>query len=117
MSIKTPFGGIQVSSGDMAYATTVSTSYVDIVNISGNGYLTGISQAVGSAATAYNGQIKIIIDGSTIYDGDFSFVDPETYSAPQSLSFLLKFKSSLQVQHSVDNADATAMTSVSYALD
>lgn len=123
MSVKSPFGGIQVSSGDMAYATSFSDAYADVVNILGKGYLTGISQVLGKGTNSRTGKIKIIIDGSTIYDGDFSKFD-EKYSSdkimltlPMSLAFLIPFKSSLQVQHAISATTIKVYTTVSYAIN
>ena len=119
MSVKSPFGGIQVSSEDMAYATSISDAYADVVNILGKGYLTGASQAVSLSSHGRNGKIKIIIDGVTLYDGVYAGFDIDTVvlQIPMSNSFLIPYKSSLQVQHAISAITITVYTTVSYAIN
>ena len=116
--LKYPDNSIQVKSGDMAYATTVSDSYADVANISGKGLLTGISQNAGHGTGDKIGKIKIIIDGVTIYDGNYThFNTTDGVGGSMSNAFLLRFKSSLQIQHAIDSVTLVIYTTVSYALN
>lgn len=103
----------------MAHANTVSDVYVDLVNINDKGVLTGISQSVHSTLVLDRpGLIKLIIDGSTIYDGAFSSdlsgdANEANYA---SLAFTHRFDVSLQIQH-MRSTSGTVHSSVSYTTD
>ena len=96
-----------------------STSIFNVVNISGSGYLTGITQSIrqNSACYAY---LEVIIDGVTLWDGTsniFLFHTPGTAGNQRShgsLSFLHRFNTSLIVRYKVSSGTATNV--VSYIL-
>jgi len=97
----------------MVMAFQTSNVYGDLVNITDKGVLTGISQAL--AASASQGYLKIIIDGTTVFDNQLT--SNTNAQQPISLSFNHPFGTSLQVQHkSLDNTNAV-ITWVSYTTD
>ena len=68
-----------------------STSYVTLVNVSGEGLLTGIA-----CVTDQRGYFRITIDGTTLADSFFSWRDD--YRGCNGMGMLLRFKSSLHVE-------------------
>lgn len=94
-----------------ASATNALTTYTDLINISGSGYLIGMSQS--SPEDQYT---KIVIDGVTMID---------LLTAPTSvnkngafnLPMMLRFRSSLQIQIKSGSTSYTTIGTVSYILD
>jgi hypothetical protein len=105
---------------------TADLAYVNVVNITDKGILTGISQVLSGAAAGssigQNGKLKLIIDGTTVFDGAFN-VTTDTTTAQNwgnSLAYNHQFVTSLQIQHcfaAALTAGRTVSTFVSYTTD
>jgi len=120
--------------GMAATGTVERITYVDVVNISDKGVLTGVYQRVVRAGDSIDcsGAIKVILDGVTIFEdvgfSRYTFAEiPESNlvintDRTGSLSFNHRFNTSLQVQHKT-NVDAypsptpAAFTAVTYTKD
>jgi len=108
----------------MVKAQASSVNYADVVNITDKGVLNGISQNIRYNTTSnWLGSLKIIIDGTTVYDDYFVYVYNESlvgqlYSS-NSLAFNFRFNTSLRIQHKVssDIGFAYLNTFVSYTTD
>jgi len=100
----------------MISGVVTGSAYTDIVNISDKGVLTGISMMLNTFTAPNTANLKIIIDGVTIYDSDFlSF---EKIGDHRSLSFNHKFDVSLQIQHKINAVSmGQAITKVAYTTD
>lgn len=111
MYLKTndPLKDPEFGSSAIAGILTSSTSYVDLVNISGKGVLVGISQ--GAAEQLYT---KIIVDGVTLLDA-MTGATSTNKNGEFHLLALLRFESSIQVQVKTNTGSTSA--SCSYVLD
>lgn len=99
-----------------------NSTYTEVVNVTDKGILTGISQFIRDDISAgTNGHVKIVIDGTTVYDGVFcyySFFGSANWTGHNSLSFIHQFNTSLVVYHKASASEATAIhTLVSYTID
>jgi len=102
----------------MATAVNGTTGYVDCVNVTDKGVLTGISQCM---ERCFIGSVKVVIDSITVYDGVFALeLDDETGDpiiSRNSLAFNHRFDTSLQVQHKTSNEAGDSSLIVSYTTD
>ena len=89
---------------------SASTTYVDVCNISGSGYLLDIAQTKTGSALVVIG-LKIVLDGITIVDQTTSL----GYGGSLSNLFFMRFKTSLVVQAKIASDSFT--TRVTVALD
>ena len=96
----------------LAEGSTSSSSYVNVVDISDTGVLTGISQSLGGAGA--DGYIKVWIDGTALQGDPVQFT-PD--GGGNSLAFHHRFFTSLRVQHKLDGAAVGVYTMVSYTVD
>jgi len=90
----------------VAQASTSGTTYVNVLNISGSGYLMALSQ-VGTST----GAVKIVIDGITVFDGSML-----NSSYPSNLALITRFETSLLVQVKGNGTTGQSCTG-SYLLD
>jgi len=105
----------------LAYASTNSTSYSNVVNISGSGYLIGLFSR--SHSDAVTGIYEIVLNGVTlITDTTILSGDIDTSAAGRAqkgvhvtVPFLHRFNSSMLVRHKVSTG--TIFSWVSYVLD
>lgn len=95
----------------VANATASSTSFADLINITGKGYLIGVDAVMAYSNAAF---VKLVIDGATIIDGTIQFSGGHNYSS-NSLPLIFRFESSLQVQIKVNDYSTTFFAS--YLLD
>lgn len=108
---------------------TTSTSNVLIVNITGAGLLTSISQAIYFGSDIYEnyGFVTVIIDGVTkISDGVFSWCNTiggwtdssnGNYLNSTFIGGMFKFNSSLQIYHRSSSTGNYAQTNITYSLE
>lgn len=89
-----------------AYNWKSSTAYLDVINITGSGLLTGIF--LGGVS---GGGINVVIDGVTIYNGQLW-----ASSTALQLLTMFRFESSLQVQVRGDGS-TSERCGVGYLLD
>lgn len=92
----------------ISYNTTGSTSYVNLLSISGSGYLTGISGDSGNGLVT----LKITIDGVALTE---ILVSSHNYTIFFSLPMIFRFESSLLIQGKV--ATDVLKFNASYLLD
>jgi len=97
-------------------ASVSSTSYNDVINITGKGYLIEVLQVTNSD-DSYNVYAQIIIDGETIYDG-YNHARMYAYNGTTKRVWGLlllnhRFESSLRVRHRTGSA-TTLYTTVTY---
>ena len=93
--------------------TTASTTSVDVVNISGSGYLLGITQACSNTTTAGVVGLKIVVDGVTIID---EAVWSGNAGSSRYIELFKRFATSLQVAHKISTG-GNSNTTVSVGLD
>lgn len=100
----------------MVCGTTAGTEYVNVLNITDKGFLTGIEQGVAAFTADGYANLKIIIDAVTIYDGATMAFTKKGDIFPASFNH--RFNTSLQVQHKVTAADTgTIRTCVEHTTD
>ena len=113
----------QRSVGKIIGANITDITYADVLNITDKGTLFGILQFYlgGGAEIDCTGSVKIIIDGSTEYDGIYS---AEVYDSAvgfctggNMLSLFHKFNTSLQIQHKTSVVSKGYRTIIAYAID
>lgn len=92
-------------------AAVSSTSFADLINITGKGYLIGIDAVMAYSNAAF---VKLIIDGVTIIDGSIQFSGGHNYGS-NSLPLIFRFETSLQVQAKV--GDYSTIFFAAYLLD
>lgn len=112
----------------LAAGSTASATNVLLVNVSGAGLLTSISQGIryGSSYAESYGRITVIIDGVTILNdvvfsyqntmGGWTDSSHGHYINDAFIGGFFKFNTSLQVYHRVSNTAQYAQTQVSYVL-
>lgn len=82
------------------YSSSTGTTLVDVINLTGSGYLLGIYVA---SLNTYNGSgpsnkyLKITIDGVVIYDGNI--MSSATYGSSIGVNLFKRFNTSLRIQH------------------
>lgn len=111
MYLKTnaPLNDPEFGSSAIVGILTSSTTYVDLVNITGKGILIGISQ--GAAEQLYT---KIVVDGVTLLDA-LTGGTSTNKNGEFHLLALLRFETSLQIQVKTNTGSTSA--SASYVLD
>lgn len=104
------------------------SSYTTVVSVSGSGYLNSVSQTAhpytsSGVATGY-GYLRIIIDGSTVFEGSFSRGEYSYNSSTSTfnstvISGPLRFNRSLEVQHHINTTSTSysVSTTACYILD
>jgi hypothetical protein len=97
-----------------AFNNTTSTSYVDVVNISGSGYffLSITSWYVNSSGSS-NVSLKVVLDGVTILN-DYLVGGTGTTTLRNIFKGPLKFETSLQIQQKVAASTCAARSLVEY---
>jgi hypothetical protein len=101
----------------VAAANTGDTSYQNVLSYTGSGILVGISQMLyPTSNTNGYGSLKIILDGTTMLDGYFTFgtFSSSSGGSQNSLAFDMPFSTSLTVQHKVGSSDMSSRTIVTY---
>lgn len=94
---------------NIAYGSTSGTPYIDVLNISGSGYL----ESVHLGGIEYP-CLKVIVDGVTLLDNNIAY---SSYSAYAVLVTIFKFKTSLQIQIKNKTNNKPANATVCYLLD
>lgn len=94
-----------------AGGSTASTTYVTLLNVSGRGILTSISQMLSHNSSA-TGWIQITVDGVVVVNNtEWSLL----YYTNTNLSPMWKFNSSLLIEHKTGGG--TVFSRASYLLD
>ena len=75
------------------FVATAGTTYTDLLNITGSGYLIGL--IVGCGGTDGKHYTKLVVDGVTLWDKQ----DSTTGYGAQGQPIFIRFNSSLQIQH------------------
>ncbi|KKM77872.1 hypothetical protein LCGC14_1365610 [marine sediment metagenome] len=97
-------------------ATENNTTYSDVVNVTDKGVLTGITTNISQYTAGSQVSWKIIIDGSTKFDG--YVLEFGARNDAVTLAFNSRFDTSLQIQHKITTASkGTARTIVSHTTD
>lgn len=119
----------KIMTPNMLIAGTTSTGNVTILNISGSGLLTSLSQSLRSTdtVTGSNGFVTVVIDGSTILNdaplsysgehGGWTSTANSTQINDNIIYGLFKFNSSLVIYHRTDYAASYTYTYVGYLLN
>lgn len=97
----------------VAVTDSTSTTYYNVVSISGKGYLMSISQSGATDTTTVRGYIKIVVDGITVYDGVISCL---YRGGTLAMMPIFRFENSLLVQTRV-TAETQLVTNATYLLD
>jgi len=92
--------------------------WYDVVNITDKGVLTCVSQQIYSSSSYNSTELKIVIDGISVYEGAFAqfenFIN-NNYYGQYTMNFQHRFNSSLLVQHKSYTPDIN--TFVTYTVD
>jgi hypothetical protein len=102
---------------------------INVINVTGGGWVFGVNQYNSSNSTAYSSQVTIIADGITLYDSTYASLGANTmrlaigkqyyisgeYYALVADVLMLKYDGVLQVQHRSPNA--AVYTSLIYVPD
>lgn len=94
---------------------SLGTSYANLINITGSGYLTGLSVYLSTSQTYY---IEVVIDGAVLAT-EMRVVAASTASDKMTVSipFLHRFNSSLQIRHRANASSTNVYATCTYTLD